>query len=749
MEQIKAKVFLGLMARACFLFLVISCTKKPDISELVIRSYNNIKVENSINLFNEQRARYYDSLSRTNVSEPLLYVGKKGYELLNAGKTKEAITTLLVLIDSLERKGSAYQKYIPGVKQVLALGYMRLGEQENCILNHSSSSCIVPIGEQGFHTLEEGSTKAIKIYEDLVSTDPYDYSSRWLMNIAYMTLGKYPQEVPKEWLIPSEAFESDEDIAHFRDVAASAGVDALGLAGGACVDDFNNDGLLDVICSFWGQNGKLHYFQNNGDGSFTDQTSSSGLLKVPGGLNIVHADYDNNGYADILVLRGAWFSPDGRIPNSLLRNNGDGTFTDVTYESGILAFNSSQTATWGDINNDGWIDLFIGTESDFSSIQNCELYLNNGDGTFTDITVKAGLNAQLIGWVKGCAFGDINNDGWQDLYISFYNKKNKLFLNQGGSEIQEDRFQDISTSAGITNPQRSFPTWFWDYNNDGWQDIFVSGYPVGTGVASIMIVAANYMGIKRGGYPRIYKNKGDNTFEDVSRQLGIDDAIFTMGCNFGDLDNDGYEDFYLGTGDPDLMSVYPNRMFRNDGARKFLDVTSSGGFGNIQKGHGVGFGDFDNDGDQDIYMVMGGSHDGDIYQNALFENPIGNKNNWITIKLLGTTSNRLAIGARIKVVAEKEDGLKRVYHRVVTSGGSFGGSSLQVELGLLDAISISELEVIWPNDQLTTEFFEDIPVNKKIEIIEGEKMWREVESTTFSFKTEDEQHEHQENRMDN
>src|SRR6185503_10312692 len=153
-----------------------------------------------------------------------------------------------------------------------------------------------------------------------------------------------------------------------------------------------------------------------------------------------------------------------------------------------------------------------------------------------------------------------------------------------------------------------------------------------------------------------------------------------MGCNFGDFDNDGWIDFYLGTGDPNLANLMPNRAFRNAEGRFFQDVTTSSGMGHLQKGHGVSFADLDNDGDQDIYHSVGGAYEGDFYRNALFENP-GNSNRWITLKLEGVKSNRPALGARIKVVLDTKSG-ERAIHRVVSTGSTFGNNPFRQEIGL-------------------------------------------------------------------
>ena len=220
---------------------------------------------------------------------------------------------------------------------------------------------------------------------------------------------------------------------------------------------------------------------------------------------------------------------------------------------------------------------------------------------------------------------------------------------------------------------------FWDYNNDGDLDIFVAGY--GTRIAD---VAADYLGIpNEGAKPRLYRNDGFGNFTDVTKETGIYRVHLAMGANFGDLDNDGFNDFYLGTGAPLFDAVTPNVMYKNSRGNKFIDVTFAGGFGHLQKGHGVAFGDLDRDGDQDIFLQIGGFFPGDGFSNALYENP-GHGNNWITIKLIGTQSNTAAIGAKIKILIKDPMGNRPIY-ATVNSGGSFGSSSLQQEIRLANA----------------------------------------------------------------
>ena len=192
-----------------------------------------------------------------------------------------------------------------------------------------------------------------------------------------------------------------------------------------------------------------------------------------------------------------------------------------------------------------------------------------------------------------------------------------------------------------------------------------------------------------------------------------------MGADFGDLDNDGYPDFYLGTGAPAYDALSPNIMYRNDAGEKFQDVTFSGGFGHLQKGHGVSFGDLDRDGDQDMFVQVGGFYPGDGFVNALYKNP-GHGNRWLSVKLIGVESNKAAFGARIKVTLEDANGTTRSVYSSVGNGSSFGGSTLTQEIGLGQARRIASLEVYWPTTRIR-QTFSDVPMDGHIRVREGAK----------------------------
>lgn len=664
--------------------------------------------------------------------ERLAREGRLAEELLYAGETEEAIARFEGLEEALATVDPEAWPEIDELRAeldgLLGLAWLRLGEQENCLANPAATSCVVPIGEEGRHRIETGSRNAIRYYTRIVERDPDDLNARWLLNFAYMTLGEYPRAVPDEWLIPEDAFRSEHDMGRFWDIAPHLGVDVSGLSGGAIVEDFTGNGRLDIMTSSWHLTHPLRFFANNGDGTFTDVTDRAGLTGITGGLNLKQADFTRNGHPDVLVLRGAWMGEDGLHPNSLLRNEGDGTFTDVTVRAGVGSRRPTQTAVWADFDGDGWIDLYIGNETTGPDEHPAELYLNRGDGTFREVAREAGVAA--VGFIKGVDAGDIDNDGRQDLYVSRLGEPNLLFRNDGVGEDGIPTFTEVSEEAGVREPLHSFPVWFWDYDHDGWLDLFVSGYRIDPDD-----VAAEYLGREiRGTLPRLYRNEGDGTFSDVTEEKGLDRVLYTMGSNFGDFDNDGWLDMLVGTGDPDLRSVMPNRAFRGVGEGPFREVTAAAGFGNVQKGHAVAFGDVNGNGLQDVYMNLGGALEGDVFRNAFYMNP-GSGNDWITLRFRGTDSDRSGIGTRIRVSVEDPDGSTRTLHRVVGSGGSFGGNSLQQEIGLGEARTVREIEVFWPASGIR-QTFQDVQTNRVYLVREDAERLTAVDVAPFSYPLE-------------
>jgi FG-GAP-like repeat/ASPIC and UnbV len=690
-------------------------------------------IKSTNNQFDPQTALdYCDSLARSPQPWNSLVniLSMKSLLLLKLGREKEAAAMLIQILQTREDKTDNVSM---SINKNLAITYLRLGERNNCINNHSDASCIMPIQGEGIYTDPSATQKGIEIYEQILQKDSTDLESRWLLNIAYMVIGEYPAKVPSQWLIPGlDTDTSSHQVKAFQDMAGELGIDGpRNLAGGVIVDDFNNDGYLDIITSTWGLDDCMHYFRNNADGTFTDIAAAAGLSRIKGGLNIIQADYNNDGYTDILVLRGAWLGELGKQPNTLLRNNGDGTFTDVTIESGLLSFNPTQTAVWADFNNDGWLDLFIGNESrEFEHPHPAELFISNQDGTFTNVASAAGVD--FTSFMKGVTSADYNNDGWPDIFISSLNGRSMLLKNKGlKSKIPQ--FTNVTDEAGFAKEKIStFPTWFWDYDNDGWPDIFICGYEYQKSLAASAAAEALRTPASLKGNMFLYRNNHDGTFTNVTSQVGLNNSVYAMGANFGDIDNDGWLDMYLGTGNPDVRSLVPNKMFKNISGRQFADVTTSARVGNLQKGHGVSFADINNDGYQDIFIKVGGAVPGDTYFNSFYVNPGQNQNNWIGVLLEGTKSNRSAIGAHIAVTFT-EDNKKRTVYMDVNSGGSFGSNPLRKEIGIGEAKNIDELIIKWPTSGIV-QVFKNVAPDQFIKITEGNNQVEKMNLKTLQYK---------------
>jgi hypothetical protein len=591
---------------------------------------------------------------------------------------------------------------------------MRRGETENCIACCNGSSCIFPLAPAAVHLRPSGSREAIRLFTAYLQERPEDLGVQWLLNVAHMTLGTYPDAVPKEHLIPLEPFRSVGNVGRLTNIAGPAGLNvrAENMSGGAIVDDFTGDGLFDVFTSSLDATQGSSLFVNRGDGTFEDRSARAGLDPQFGALNCNHADYDNDGDLDVLLLRGGWEYP---MRLSLLRNDGLGGFTDVTAAAGLDEPIASETAGWADYDLDGDLDLYVAgefTPKNRDPRSRGRLYRNNGDGTFTDVAESAGVLNNRYG--KGVAWGDYDNDGRPDLYVSNMAAPgagrtwmaNRLYHNHG-----DGTFTDVAEALGVTEPNDSFSCWFWDYDNDGWLDLFVTGFG-----ATQPQVIKSHLGQPTGGErPRLYHNERGR-FRDVTLEAGLDRVWLPMGSNFGDVDNDGFLDFYLGTGWTSISSLVPNVLMHNIGGRKFEDVTTSSGTGHLQKGHGISFADWDRDGDLDIYLEAGGSVPGDRAHNVLFENP-GLGHRWLALKLIGTRSNRAAIGARVRLDLAGPEG-PRAVHRLIAGGSSFGNNPLTPTIGLGRAESIVALEIAWP-DGGTRQVVRDVPLDRAITVTEG------------------------------
>lgn len=618
----------------------------------------------------------------------------------------------------------------------LAQALMRRAEAENCLSHLESATPGSPDHPTTFGDLGGGGVcalpvtvphhrpasieRAAVILERLLERSPDDPLYRWLLNFAYMARGRYPDGVPEEHLLETEftdifygetARRAGRRFAHLslRDRAADLGVDLLDAGKGVAVEDFDGDGDLDLVTG--GTYGGLHLYLNEagpndashdeasgGRRRFVDVTQDSGLEAVSQPFVVSTADYDGDGAMDLFVSR-----PFHHF--RLLRNDGTGRFRDVTYSAGLLQpgepdrlAHSSFVSAWGDVNNDGRLDLVVtqyGMEMPLRihiydrPFADTRLYVNQGDGRFADRTAAFGLsNVVADRMITGAAFGDYDDDGRLDLFLSAYTpRRSRLLRNQGGRTFVD--------SGLVDHPETGFTAAFLDLDHDGDLDLFQGGQsPARTATARAVLRRSPELDASR-----IFRNAG-GSFETRPDLFVPPIAAGTMGAGFGDLDNDGCHDVYLGTGNPESWYVLPNLLYvgERDGTRctgRLLNASMLWGVGTIQKGHGIVFFDFDEDGDQDVYSSLGGMWQGDAWPNQMWVNESSTGHTWTKIRLRGRESNRWGLGARITVEATNEAGETIRRHHLMDQGTGFGSGPYLAHVGLLDAVRIERVTVRW------------------------------------------------------
>lgn len=583
---------------------------------------------------------------------------------------------------------------------------------ENCLTPGETDRCFLsrepwkPEYKTATHELQQ-------ILSGSLTYFPHVLENRWLLNLLHLKTQTHPEGVPDPWRI-SRIESSSDTSTRFKNRAPEKKLDLVGRAGSVTMEDFSGNGKYDLMVSEWGfTGGQLRYFVQNEEGEFREQTQEANLSKVKRGLNLEHLDYNNDGHMDLLVLRGAWpRNQPGEQANLLLRNNGSGTFTDVSDSVGLNRVAPTQTVAVADFNRDGWVDLFIGNESTPGQSHPSRLYLNQKGRRLEHVSQQAGV--QVNQFVKGATWGDVNNDGWLDLYVSVQGKPNRLFVNEG--DTGTGSFREAGKQFGVKAPRSSFATGFLDFNNDGLDDLFVATFRKHVSPVASYFNQNPDEEINSSG-PFLYENGSEVGFQPIESFPEKEAINHTMGANAGDLNNDGYPDFVLGTGTPSLSALIPNRLILNRNGSSFSSVEQEYGIDHLLKGHGVAIGDLNDDGQPDIYQVQGGGYPVDRGRNLYFENT-GTNNNWIQIRLVGSKSSHTARGARIKIVG-RTDGQKRtIFHRI-SSGLSFGASPLKAEIGLGSIGEIKKLIVRWPHVETSRQEIKNVPVNRSITIREG------------------------------
>jgi tetratricopeptide (TPR) repeat protein len=467
-----------------------------------------------------------------------------------------------------------------------------------------------------------------------LDVNPRNAPARFWAWLAAQRLGGYP-----EWVAASNRMQMQTGHAkagvEYEEISARVGLDKTSGGRGIAVFDYDNDGRLDVAIAC--AHGGLSLYRNNGDGSFTDVSVESGLYHGTNGFGIAAGDYLNTGYPGLAVCRAGFFG--GMV--ELWRNNGDGTFTDVSLESGVSSWGPSFTCSWCDYDLDGRLELFVCTNIAglFDRRTPHKLFHNNGDGTFTEVAAQAGIVSR---WPAiGHTWGDYNNDGFPDLFLSNAIGEPQLFRNNG-----DGTFTDVTSESGLGLPVMAFNAQFCDIDNDGWLDIIQYTW----GPHEDTVHSMQTGGTAPDGHPtRVYRNNRDGSFSLIGRELGLTECWGSMSGNAADLNNDGYLDIALGNGGPLMDRIEPLVLYESDG-KQFRNVTFSAGLPATGKGHGVNCADLFGDGRMIILSATGGAFPGDLLTTAVFA-PKQRPGNYLAVLLTGTKSNRAAIGSRLKLVA--------------------------------------------------------------------------------------------------
>ncbi len=439
--------------------------------------------------------------------------------------------------------------------------------------------------------------------------------------------------------------------------------------------DFNSDGWDDISIATSSGN-QSEFYLNEQDGTFTRQNFTLTDNNVQG-RQIIWADYDNDGDKDLFIISNL-------NGNHLYNNNGSLVFTDVTAAAGLPTTNiESWGASFGDINNDGYLDIFI-SNRDESFMQPNLLFLNNQDGTFTDISVSAGIHTTShLSFC--CAFFDYNNDGWQDIYVANDKDFNENFLYHNNGD---NTFTNVAHSAGVDIAIDAMSTTIGDYNNDGWFDIYVTNTPIGGNA--------------------FFRNNGDNTFTNVTEVTGTDFHSFAWGAVFLDADNDMDQDLYVSSSMDGSVPVLPSAQFYTNAGNGTFSTPDTGFVNDDRISHSNAIGDVDNDGYPEI--IVSNSNNENVF---IWKNQTPQDNNWLKLNLEGVVSNKDGIGSRIEISVNGE----KQYRYTLCGEGYISQNSNSEFFGLGTNTEVDYVKVTWLSGVI--DYIENVDGNQQITIVEG------------------------------
>lgn len=535
--------------------------------------------------------------------------------------------------------------------------------------------------------------------------NPQDIRYRWMLRALTLHSGQLEKTIQESFRlnVPPAAPATFQ----FSDVTTSSGTGRLALGRGAAWGDFDNDGSDDILVG--AERAPFRLLRNRKDGTFEDVAGNMGLVD-PEGLGCYAAqfvDYDNDGFQDIFLTSNGW-GGGGRL--FLFHNDSGKRFRDSTRAAGLAEPVNAFGSAWADYDNDGLVDLAVAAGIiDPAAGDRIRLYHNEGNGKFREVGEQAGLT-QRARWISVC-WGDYDGDGRQDLLATSYDAGPFLFRNLG-----HGRFEDVTSRCGIRNLKHAYTCEFLDFDNDGKLDIFVSTYPEGDYKTMIESKVSRSV-VDHSQHQLLFRNNGDGTFRNVTADASVTGWYGAMSSQTGDLDNDGFDEILLGTGNPALDWCEPKVILHNNGKSQFTDVAESSKLVHFGMLHGMALADYDDTGNLSLFGSFGGFYWGSRETSRLYRNS-GSGNLSLEIRLVGTRSNRDAIGAKLTALA----GQHTIY-KWVSGGCGFGsGNSRCVHLGLGQEKQVKHLHIDWPSG--LRQSFHFVEAGQRIEITEGQNHWR-------------------------
>lgn len=662
----------------------------------------------------ERHIRWVAELEATgDASRQILPKSALAQFAIGAGKLDIAVKHLEDAIRLFPDAKIYPEPVLTNLKFDLAIAHFRIAERENCIARHNEDSCLFPLKGGALHVFKDGAQRSKAVLIDLIATAPEMREAEWILNVAHMALGTYPEGVPAAHRLPPERLRAAEDLPRMIDVAPTVGTNFSSRAGSAIAEDMDGDDRPDIVTGSFDPKIPMRYLRNRGDGKFVDLAEKFWLSRQLGAAHIAVGDVSGDGKKDLFVVRGAELGTEGAWPCSLLVQRQDGGFDDLTEAAGLSCDAPSRSSTMADIDLDGDLDLFVGYQTTTDPATNkrvfeSRLYRNDGRGKFENVTAAAGIANDR--YVAGAVFADVDGDRYPDLFISNRFAPNRLYRNRG-----DGTFEDVTEAAGVAAPEASTSASFADVDQDGDLDLFVAVHEDqmhGRAVAEF-----HWTGKITGACSVLFENDGKGRFTDATKKFALERPDYVLGAAFGDIDRDGFPDLYLGTGSDEMAALWPNVLLRNKDGRAFGDATGSADVGHLQKTNSISFADFDADGDQDIFLEMGGFMPDDAFADVLFANPC-ERNASISVALEGRRSNRAAIGARVRVRVATPVG-PRDRFAFVGHLSSAGGSGLSAFVGLGDGTEILELGILWPTAGSTEEIIREVPLRRTVRIRES------------------------------